>query len=132
MDGESRAAPGPSPTTMRPSADALQLALLETLLASAPLGIGLWDRDLRCVRVNERLAEMHGVPVGQHVGRTVGGVLGELGTSVEAALREVLETGVPVHARELTGATSVQAARERHWRAARGARPPRGADGRGG
>src|SRR3954469_4505411 len=116
MDGESRAAPGPSPTTMRPSADALQLALLDTLFASAPLGIGLWDRDLRYVRVNDRLAAMHGVPAADHVGRTIGEVVGELGQAVESEIRQVAETGVAVQGRQVTGELATRPGTERHWR----------------
>src|SRR5215212_10192972 len=85
-----------APTTTPDVAGALQFALLDTLFAFAPLGIGLWDRELRYVRVNDRLAEIHGVPAAEHVGRTIGEVAGDLGASVEGTVRDVVETGVPV------------------------------------
>ena len=35
-------------------------AQLDTLLVSAPVGIGFWDRDLRFIRVNDALAAVNG------------------------------------------------------------------------
>jgi PAS domain S-box-containing protein len=95
---------------------ALQLALLDTLFAAAPLGIGLWDGQGRYVRVNERLAAMHGIPAEAHIGRTIGEVAGELGASVEAAIRGVIDTGVPIYDREVTGELPTRPGDERHWR----------------
>src|SRR5690606_30047081 len=41
-------------------------ALLDAIFAAAPIGLGFWDRDLRFRRINERLAEMHGVSAAEH------------------------------------------------------------------
>jgi PAS domain S-box-containing protein len=101
---------------------ALQLALLDTLFAAAPLGIGLWDGQGRYVRVNERLAAMHGIPAEAHIGRTIGEVAGELGASVEAAIRGVIDTGVPIYDREVTGELPTRPGEERHWRGVVGCR----------
>src|SRR3954451_23589812 len=38
-------------------------ALLEALFEGAPVGLALWDEDLRYRRVNARLAEINGLPV---------------------------------------------------------------------
>jgi PAS domain S-box-containing protein len=43
--------------------------LLREVIAQAPVGVALFDADLRYVEVNERLAEMNGCPVEAHVGR---------------------------------------------------------------
>src|SRR4051812_22130676 len=96
--------------------DALQLAFLDTLFETAPLGIGLWDRDLRYVRVNDWLAEIHGVPAAAHVGRTIGEVAGELGASVETTIRGVVDTGVPVRDRLVSGELPTLPGKLRHWR----------------
>src|SRR3954470_11188369 len=95
---------------------AVQLALLDTLFETAPLGIGLWDRELRYIRVNDRLAEMHGVPAAAHVGRTIGEVAGDLGDSVDATIREVVATGVPVRDRLVSGELPTRPGELRHWR----------------
>ena len=52
------------------------LAYLESVLAHGPAGFALLDRDLRYTRVNRRLAEINGLPVEAHLGRTVEDVLG--------------------------------------------------------
>lgn len=72
------------------------LALLDTLFASAPVGLGFFDDQLRYVRINEALAAMNGLPVEEHIGRTVPEILPEAGKEVVERLRAVLETGEPV------------------------------------
>ncbi|RIH81559.1 Alkaline phosphatase synthesis sensor protein PhoR [Calidithermus terrae] len=71
-------------------------ALLETVLASAPAGIAVYDRELRFVRVNEALARLTGLPAEEHLGRTMGEALPALAPLVEPILHEVLRTGEPV------------------------------------
>ena len=44
---------------------------LESIYRTAPIGLGVPDTDLRFERVNERLAEMNGLPVEAHIGHTV-------------------------------------------------------------
>jgi PAS domain S-box-containing protein len=66
------------------------LALLDTLFASAPVGLAFLDPELRYVRVNEALAEMNGVSVADHVGRTVQEVLPEADRALVDLMRGVL------------------------------------------
>ena len=47
------------------------LELLDTLLRTAPIGFTLLDRELRYLRINDRLAEMNGIPAEAHIGRHV-------------------------------------------------------------
>ena len=42
--------------------DAIDAALLSTLLTNAPVGFAFFDRDLCYRRINAALAEMNGVP----------------------------------------------------------------------
>ena len=46
------------------------LALLDTLVGSAPVGVAFLDTELRYLRVNDRLAEINGIAPEAHVGRT--------------------------------------------------------------
>jgi PAS domain S-box-containing protein len=46
-----------------------QLEELERLYATAPIGLGFLDTELRYVRVNERLAQIDGSTVQAHIGR---------------------------------------------------------------
>ena len=79
--------------------------LLDTLLRTAPVGLGFVDRDLRFVRANDALAESNGVPIAEHIGRTIGEVLGPMGEELTPLYRRVVETGEPVFGHELAGET---------------------------
>jgi PAS domain S-box-containing protein len=71
------------------------VALLDALYASAPVGLAFFDRDLRYRRVNELLAEINGLAVSDHIGRTVPEVLPGLDPVAVENLRRTLETGEP-------------------------------------
>ena len=71
------------------------LALLDTLLATAPVGLSFLDRDMRYVRINPTLAAINGVPVEQTLGRTVWEVIPHIAPHIEPTYRRVLETGEP-------------------------------------
>jgi PAS domain S-box-containing protein len=68
------------------------LGLVEAILASAPVGIAVFDLDLRYARVNEAYAELSGKPAEDHVGAQLGEVV-ELPNDVGADLRRVVTTG---------------------------------------
>lgn len=73
------------------------LAALDAFFASSPIGLAVFDRELRYVRINQALADMNGLPVADHLGRTVAEVLEpRLATVVTRLQREVLVTGRPV------------------------------------
>lgn len=97
------------------TAAAQQLALLEAVYRDAPVGLAVLDRDLRFQRVNERLAEMNGLPAQAHIGRTVGEVVPLISAQVEAIARVVIETGRPVRDLSLSGETSATPGEIRHW-----------------
>ena len=88
--------------------------LLNTVLDQAPIGVALFDRELRYIRVNDALARIDGVSVAGHLGKTVSEVLPQLGSELVAALRGVLLTGEPV-SREITGETPASPGELRHW-----------------
>jgi PAS domain S-box-containing protein len=79
--------------------------MLEALVADAAIGIGLFDRELRYLRINDALQTIIGVPAEQLHGRSVREVLPDFGDTVYQAQREALESGVPVHDLELWGRT---------------------------
>jgi signal transduction histidine kinase/HAMP domain-containing protein len=47
------------------------LSLLDSMLANAPIGLAFFDRRCRFVRVNRVFADMAGVPLSRHLGRTL-------------------------------------------------------------
>ncbi|PSN10677.1 diguanylate cyclase [filamentous cyanobacterium CCT1] len=92
-----------------------QLAEIETIYQSAPIGLNVLDRELRFVRVNERLAEINGLPVEAHLGHTVQEVLPNLAEQAEATLRSILDTGEPLLNIEISGETPAQPGVQRTW-----------------
>ena len=91
------------------------VALLETLLKSAPVGFAFVDRDFRFVRINDALAEMNGLPLSEHLGRTVSEVVPQLWPRLESLYQGVLRTGEAVRGVEVSGETNAQPGVERHW-----------------
>ena len=88
------------------------LTLLESIGAAMPVGFKLVDRDLRVLRINERLAEVSGRSVAEHLGRTVEEVVPALWPQLEEVYRRALG-GEPVLDVEVTppgvaGARSTQ------------------------
>ncbi len=47
------------------------LSLLDSMLANAPIGLAFFDSDCRFTRVNNVFADMTGVSLGRHLGRTL-------------------------------------------------------------
>ncbi|MDH3686145.1 MAG: PAS domain-containing protein [Myxococcales bacterium] len=73
---------------------ARRLDELESLYRSAPVGLAHLDRDLRYVRVNERLAQMNGLSAREHLGRRLRDISREAAKAVEPLLKSVVESGV--------------------------------------
>jgi len=92
-----------------------QLAEIETIYQSAPIGLNVLDRELRFVRINQRLAEMNGFSVEDHIGRTVRELLPNLADAAEQVLRPILETGEPLMNVEIVGETPAQPGIQRVW-----------------
>jgi PAS domain S-box-containing protein len=92
-----------------------QLAEIEAIYQTAPIGLNVLDSDLRFVRINQRLAEMNGLPVEAHIGRTIRELLPDLADVAEQYLRPVLETGEPLLNVEVQGETPAQPGVKRVW-----------------
>jgi PAS domain S-box-containing protein len=92
-----------------------QLAELETIYQSAPIGLSVLDRDLRFVRINQLLADINGVSVEDHIGRTVREVVPDLADAAEQILQPILETGEPLMNVEIHGETPAQPGVKRTW-----------------
>jgi PAS domain S-box-containing protein len=90
-------------------------ALLDAVFENAPIGLGLWDRELRFIQVNRALADMNGVPAEQHIGRTIPEVLPQMDAAVVDSLRQVVTSGRSLLGVEVTGFTPAQPDRERTW-----------------
>jgi PAS domain S-box-containing protein len=92
-----------------------QLAEIETIYRSTPIGLAVLDTNLRFVRINERLASMNGLPVEAHIGRTIREVVPAIADQAEPLMRGVLASGEPVTGIEITGDTAAEPGVERTW-----------------
>ncbi|AXE24033.1 PAS sensor protein [Streptomyces globosus] len=82
------------------------LALSLRLVSQSPIGLAVLDTDLRYVMVNPALERINGIPAEQHLGRRVHEALPRVdAAAIEAAMREVLVTGVPRLDQFTTGRT---------------------------
>jgi PAS domain S-box-containing protein len=91
------------------------LGLLDVVFAHAPVGLALLDGDLRYVRVNDRLAEINGVPAAEHLGRTIAELLPELAPQVHEDVARVARSGTPLIEVEVSGSTPAQPGVGRRW-----------------
>ena len=80
------------------------LSLLDSMLANAPIGLAFIDRNSRFVRVNQIFADLTGVAVSRHLGRTLTDLLPPgVAREVETAVQHVFSSEEPVRNLELNG-----------------------------
>ena len=94
---------------------ALSEQRLQSFFAGASAGLCIFDGKLRYVRINETLAGMNGVPVAEHLGRSVQEVLPAIAPVLVPVLEQVLATGKPILDIELSGETPREPGVKRHW-----------------
>lgn len=92
-----------------------QLAEIEAIYQSAPIGLNVLDTDLRFVRINQRLADINGLPIEAHLGRSVRELFPDLADTIEQLLHPILKTGEPLLNVEIQGETPAQPGRQRTW-----------------
>ncbi|HSK10557.1 MAG TPA: PAS domain S-box protein, partial [Vicinamibacterales bacterium] len=90
---------------LREALDAAQRseAEIKSIYDSAPIGLCIFDKDGRFVRVNRRLAEINGPPAEAHIGRTIREVVPDIADQTERLLRQVVDTGTPARGVEVIG-----------------------------
>ncbi len=73
------------------------LGLLDSMLAHAPIGIAFFDTHARFIRMNEFLAAMNRVSIGNQIGRSVIEIFpGPTGRLIEEGIQTVFATSEPV------------------------------------
>jgi PAS domain S-box-containing protein len=91
------------------------LAEIEAIYDTARIGLCVLDRELRYVRINERLAEINGFPVADHIGRPIRDIVPAIAEKVEAIAARIFETGQGVPDVELCGTTAAAPGVLRFW-----------------
>jgi signal transduction histidine kinase len=108
-------------------AHAERTALLDTIFEVVPVGIVLFDTELRFVRINQALAAIDGRSAATYQGRATVDMQAQFARLLEPLLRNVLVNGEPIRDLPLHGATSTAPASARDWQAS--FYPVRGPDG---
>ncbi|MDE2515798.1 MAG: EAL domain-containing protein [Rhodospirillales bacterium] len=67
-----------------------RLGQLQALYDGAPMGLALLDTQFRYLSLNQRLADIHDLPVAAHIGRSLAEIGSDLFTAVEPNLRRAL------------------------------------------
>ncbi|NJK76857.1 MAG: PAS domain S-box protein [Microcoleus sp. SU_5_6] len=79
-------------------------ARFDAFFTDSPVGLCILDEWLRFVQVNPAIAEINGVSIADHIGKTIGEILSpDLTSNLELLYREILETKQPALNIEISG-----------------------------
>jgi PAS domain S-box-containing protein len=91
-----------------------QQPALQLIYDTAPIGLACLSPDCRYLQINQRLTEICGISVEDHLGRSVRDCVPALADAVEGIVRSIMETGDPVIGIEVAGQRADQTD-ERFW-----------------
>jgi PAS domain S-box-containing protein len=87
---------------------------LQLIYDTAPIGLAFLSLDCRYLQINQRLTEICGISVEDHIGRSVRDCVPALADSVESIVASIVQTGQPVTGIEVAGQRADQN-EERYW-----------------
>ncbi|MFD9126894.1 SpoIIE family protein phosphatase [Kitasatospora sp. NPDC059571] len=94
------------------------LAVLDGFFTQSPVGMAVYDPELRFVRLNDALARINGIPAAEHLGRRITDILpGINGQEIEAVMRDVLTGGPAVVDARSHGQTPGDPGHDHAWSA---------------
>lgn len=92
---------------------------IELIYKYSPIGLGILDENLKYVRVNKKLAEIHGIPMQEHIGKTMREVVPDMAASSEPLVQQILKTGKPLLNIEITRESNTEPGKKQymieHW-----------------
>jgi PAS domain S-box-containing protein len=91
-----------------------QQPALQLIYDTAPIGLAFLSPDCRYMQINQRLTEICGISVEDHLGRSVRDCVPALADAVEDIVRSIMKTGEPVIGIEVAGQRADQN-EERSW-----------------
>ena len=91
-----------------------QQPALQLIYDTAPIGLACLSPDCRYLQINQRLTEICGISVEDHLGRFVRDCVPALADAVEEIVGSIMATGEPVVGIEVAGQRADQA-EERFW-----------------
>ena len=79
------------------------LALLDSMLANAPIGLAFFDSKCRFVRINQFLADENQISMSRQLGHNLTEVFpGAVGYAMQDAIQSVFDTSIPARDMEIT------------------------------
>jgi PAS domain S-box-containing protein len=91
-----------------------QQPALQLIYDTAPIGLACLSPDCRYLQINQRLTEICGISVEDHLGRSVRDCVPALAAAVEGIVGSIMKTGEPVTGIEVAGQRADQTD-ERFW-----------------
>ncbi len=91
------------------------LAIVDALIDNSPIGISLFDRNRRFVRVNHVVARTTGIPESGHIGRRISEILPAAPGETERKIARVVETGETIVDEEVVAEVPTMAGGPRTW-----------------
>jgi len=88
---------------------------LQLIYDTAPIGLAFLSRDCRYLQINQRLTEICGISVADHIGRSVRETVPAVAEQVEKIVELVLSTGEPITGIEVNGQRPDGTNAERFW-----------------
>jgi two-component system, cell cycle sensor histidine kinase and response regulator CckA len=92
-----------------------QLHEIDQIYKFSPVGLSALDRGLHFLRLNEQLAEIDGMSVEEHLGRTIPEIVPDLAERLQKLWQPIFERGEPVLNIEVSGTTAKAPGVLRHW-----------------
>jgi PAS domain S-box-containing protein len=88
---------------------------LQLIYETAPIGLAFLSIDCRYVMINQRLTEICGLPIANHIGRTVRETVPQVAEQVESVVQAILRTGEPITGIEVNGQRPDGSNKDRVW-----------------
>ncbi len=90
-------------------------AQLTAYFDASPAGMSMVDSELRYLKVNQRLADITGLPMEAHRGKAIREIVPDLANILEPLYQQVFDTGQPILNLELSGETNSNPGEIRDW-----------------
>jgi PAS domain S-box-containing protein len=91
------------------------MAILQSVVDNAPIGISVMDPQMRWVQINERLAEINGRSVEAHRGKTLPELFPDVAAEMVPRFREVFASGQPILNTPVVTQTPAAPGEDRHF-----------------
>jgi PAS domain S-box-containing protein len=88
---------------------------LKWIYDTAPIGLAFLSPDCRYLQINQRLTDICGISVEDHLGQTVREMVPNIAPQVEKLVQSIVENGEPVTGIEVTGQRADGIGADRSW-----------------